>query len=316
MIKRLIVLAVLPTWLLVGLGLIGSLGTVLAVVVLAFGSWTSSVSSDLHYQCESAVGPEAGVTVTSEPESITAPMTFGAPGVPGVPGVAAAPQPTAETPTTNPFADLTLGPQDTGVSDWQRACLQAMRTAPYQQPPLRSAAAGAIGECARQLALAQVGRPAAPGTVAGDPAVLPRTVVYQASGSAVTGQCLVQAASVPSGGMLPDGVLPGVAVPDPALNSAAQAGGSECPGTATNSVLVLPNTVAAQSLCGQRVDPAAMSPGDLVFWDYRGYVPTRAGVAVDAIELVGTDPDTGTTAVWRLPTGPDVRIKRVLAGAG
>ncbi|MFF2554721.1 hypothetical protein ACFVUS_27220 [Nocardia sp. NPDC058058] len=83
----------------------------------------------------------------------------------------------------------------------------------------------------------------------------------------------------------------------------------------------------AQSLCGRLVAAGAESPGDLVFWDYRDNAPTRVGIveetgpvsagrarAVDVL-VVSWDPGSDRLIQLPMPSGWDVRVKRMLGGA-
>ncbi|WP_433733127.1 hypothetical protein ACQP0C_12770 [Nocardia sp. CA-129566] len=265
------------------------------------GNTSTSAAADLHYQCDSAVGPDPAVTTTSSATTSRR---------------AADTIPESEVPTTNPYAEWTIAPDDTDASDWQRSCASAMRSASWQLPPLQTVNTGLAVECARQYALAvarnpatlEPGRNGAPGTV--DAATLSKSVIDAASGAAMTGQCLQAAAGTgggavgsSSGATMPRTESPQVACGRPSSST-----------TTARSAVVLPSAIAAQGVCGQRVDAAAVSPGDLVFWDYRSNAPTRVGVAVDATQIITVDPDSGQVVEQVLPTGGDVRVKRVLKG--
>jgi hypothetical protein len=299
MIGRLMFLAMVPAWAWLLVAVVSGLGTVLVILVLVVGGTTSAISADLHYQCDSAVGPDPSQTET------TAPRTTAVAGS----GAAAA---TSAAPTVNPFAELTVAPDDTTASDWQRACASAIRTAPYQLPPLQTTMSGLLGDCARELAINHAlkasagsadGAPSGPSSAAG----LTRDVIYQASAAAVTGHC--DPAVLPPDDTAPATVAPTASGTSPQPGSAC--GQSSSIGKA---VIVLPKTVAAQGACGQRVDPAAVSAGDLVFWDYRGNAPSRTGIALGATQVMTYDSYSGRFVEQSMPTGRDVRIKRVLGG--
>lgn len=300
MIGRLLILAIIPVWVWVVLVVTTGLFGVIVVLVLVVGGAMSATSADLHYQCDSAVGPDPSQTET------TAPRTTAASGSGGAAGPSLAP-------TVNPYAELTVAPDDTTASDWQRACASAIRTAPYQLPPLQTTMSGLLGGCARELAINHALKASA-GSADGAPsgsssaAGLTRDVIYQASAAAVTGQCdptaqppeNTEPAAPPARGT---STQPGSAV--------AACGQSSSTGKAA---IVLPKTVAAQAACGQRVDPAAVSAGDLVFWDYRSNAPTRTGIALGATQVMTYDPYSVRFVEQSMPTGRDVRIKRVLGG--
>ncbi|MET9489845.1 hypothetical protein [Nocardia sp. NPDC006630] len=290
MITRLAILLTAPSWLLVTAAATAGLGTILAVLVIFSGGIASATSADLHYQCDSAVGPDPAVTETTTTTTSAPPETVTP----------------SDVPTPNPYAEMTVAPGETGVSNWMRACLPAMRSAPYQLQPLRTADTGFAPECARQIAMTLVG--GATGSAAGaqtDPARMTAVVISRAS--ATTATCESSSGTRDDGTALRSG---GVAVSD-------RSDSGSCPTSRGTGTVVLPDTVAAQSLCGQRVDPAWVSAGDLVYWDYRDYrdyAPTRVGIAVSATDIVASDPATGVIAQQSIPTGPDVRVKRVLGG--
>ncbi|MGW4243657.1 hypothetical protein [Nocardia sp. NPDC004722] len=272
------------------------LGIALVVLtpLLAFSVTSSSVTvRDLRDQCDAAVGPDPSATTTTAGAATAA--------VPRAPVSSVAP-------TANPYAELTFGPEDRDASDWLRACATAMRHAPYQSPPVQTVNLGPVVECARLTAISLVDRTGA-ADVSVDAATFAALVIRHASVAEVSGCPALTTAESAS---LRDGSAAGTT--------------GECSARTTTGALVLPGTVAAQSLCGQRVDPVALSPGDLVFWDYRGYAPTRVGVAVETApivlgdrgtgpavsQIVSSDPRTGQVVQMALPTGRDVRVKRVL----
>lgn len=286
MLGRFILLSLIPAWVWIALLAVGALFGLATILVVATDSSGSAASADFRYQCDSALGPDEestpdtgtniGTTETIRPSDI---------------------------PTTNPFAELTIAPDDSEVSGWERDCVTAMQSAPYQLPALRTTNAGAAADCARQVALAQVGQSMTA-------AVLAKNVIYQASAVWTTGRC----------GLL--GAAPG----DPAASvgragaeSAPSAGGcgrsAQSPGADVSAIVVLPDTVAAQGLCGQRVETDRVSAGDLVFWDYRSHMPTRVGIAVGPSAVVTADPISGGVLETGMPTGAGVRVKRVL-GSG
>ncbi|TLF55279.1 C40 family peptidase [Nocardia cyriacigeorgica] len=242
-----------------------------------------SMSADYHYQCESAIGPDPSVTAT-----------------PTTPTPATAPEDAVSTsplPTTNPYAQLTLSPGQTPESEWLGECLTAMKSAPLQGAPLRETNTGTAARCAAQLALAGVGGSAGSGTGSGErqggaQAIeeLARTALYHASMAATTGRC-------------------GSATPAPVARQ------SECPPpprAADPGPVVLPRAMRDQGVCGERVDPGAISPGDLLFWQYRRNAPTRMGIAISDTYMVTEDPSTGRLVRSEVPTTEELRVKRVL----
>lgn len=281
------VVAAAPVLIWIAVVLIGLMifGVGLAVICLD-GSF-AQIGQDWHYQCDSAVGPDPAVTGTTDPTTDAPTAT-----------VTPSPQPTA-----NPYAGMTFSPGD-NPSSWDVACVNAMDSAPFQQPPLQTEAMGVAVDCARQLALGSVGK-----QVSGTPAVLTEELTYQASLATQTGSCNAGAAlpSEPAAPASAESVVPTV-------GSVASTGSCARPGVSGEAVL-LPDTVAAQGLCGQRVTITAVSAGDLVFWDYNDYAPTRVGVAVGVEQLVTVDPASGRVVEQSIPSRSDVRVKRVL-GSG
>ncbi|WP_460698726.1 hypothetical protein [Nocardia thraciensis] len=272
------------------LAVLGVLAGAGILVVLAVGENTSSAAADFRYQCDSALGPDPSATETATSTTSAGPRT----------GSARETMAPSDIPTTNPYAEMTIAPDETEASAWQRSCLTAMRSAPYQLPALDTVNRGPAVDCARGVALQQLG-----GRTVTDDATLAQYVIAQASEAAVTGRCELSANTTATGGQ--DAVTPGrTAVAGTCSRSAV---------TTVSEVVTLPSTVAGQAMCGQRVDPYATSPGDLVFWNYRSHAPTRVGVAVDASHVITGDPATGQVVEQSIPSGSEVRVKRVLKGA-
>ncbi|NKY87225.1 hypothetical protein [Nocardia veterana] len=195
-----------------------------------------------------------------------------------------------DLPTENPFAKFTVEPGDSSVSDWMRACAAVITSAPYLQ------AASTAPSAAYCAALVLSGATVAEG--GSDMARLTRWVVYTASVAAVTGRCDPVAVD---------------AVPQPTGRDACDSSTAVVSGRGKGAV-VLPMTISEQAICGARVSGAATA-GDLVFWDYRKFVPARVGIASGPDRMVAPDPSTGKVVEQPIPTGSDVRIKRVLGGA-
>ncbi|MFE4455798.1 hypothetical protein ACFROC_00440 [Nocardia tengchongensis] len=205
-------------------------------------------------------------------------------------------------PTANPYAAL---PDSGDDSPRMQACRNALRSAPYQMPPLRTAVGGAGAECAHITALALLDQKlsSSGGSVAVDSAAVLSLVTRWASGAALSGVCpAVQASDLAT----ERGTM---------MAYAGQLTGRGCPVPTVAGTIELPGTIATQSVCGQRVDQSAVSPGDLVFWQYSSYVPSRAGVAVGDGQVVSVDPVTDQVVLAALPVGRDVRVKRVLTTA-
>ncbi len=279
-VGQMLVMLLVPQWVWIVGAILLVLGAILAIVIVAADSSTTSEAADLQYQCDSAIGPDPSVTETFAPAS----ETMSPPDIP----------------TANPFAQLTIAPEDADVDSWERACLTQMRTAPYQLPPLSVTSTGPAVVCARELALGQVGRRSS-----GNDAAWSAAVISMASLAPASGRC--DAANPPALG-------PGT---EPAANEVG-AQMDSCPRTTSTAApaaaVSLPQSLVVQGVCGQRVAPAAVSAGDLVFWNYRDFVPTRVGIAVGPTEIVTSDPTTGQILRESMPTGSGVRVKRVLRG--
>ncbi|MBB5918776.1 cell wall-associated NlpC family hydrolase [Nocardia transvalensis] len=289
-----LLIALIPFWGWAGVAVFAVIILLLTMVVMITGSTTSALSSDFHYQCDSAIGPDASIVGTANPGTEAG----------GDEARYSSTETPSAAPTTNPYASLTVAPEDRNVSDWQRSCLTAMRQAPYQLPPLRTANVGGVAQCAGQLALSkgQSGGGASAGS--DDSAALARDVIAEASLAALTGRCGGSGSSAAE-------PVPAPAATDQATESCARI--TRDAGAAPTTV-TLPGTVAAQAACGQRVAKSAMSAGDLVFWDFRNNAPTRVGVAVGGTQLVTVDPSTGRVVELAVPGDADVRVKRVLRG--
>lgn len=271
----------------IGIGAAAALliGTIVLLSVV-LGTTESTIARDLHHQCDSAVGPDPALSVspTSVRRTPTTRETLTSP------------------PPTNPYASLTARAGDPRLSQWQRDCLDAVPSAPYQLPALWNSTSGPGVECARQLATAQVGSRVVDGAGgldgpdgdAFDPAIMTRYVTYLAELAAGTGACAQSAAP-------------------PTVRRSACAP-------------LLPAAIAEQGVCGQRVEPSAASPGDLVFWDYRNVLPyangnrrapTRVGIIVAVDEIVTADLVTGRFIRKPFPDAGDARVKRVIGmGSG
>ncbi len=284
-LSSLMLLAMAPIWLWVAVIVLGLVLSVVMLATLALDDSSSQASQDWHYQCDSAIGPDPSDTETAVPtEEGTAESAEASP-----------------TPTDNPYVGLTFSPGD-NPSAWDLACASALPSAPYQQPALQTAATGFAIDCARQVALAYMGS-----TMAGGIVALTQDVTYRGAVAASIGRCSVPAASVTGSGTAGAGVAATTAI-DAAPGSCSQF-------SIAPEYVLLPSTIAAQGLCGQRVTTSAISSGDLVFWGYSDNAPTHAGVAIGPGQIVSVDPATGRIVEESVPTGSDVRVKRVLEGA-
>ncbi|WP_280454739.1 hypothetical protein [Nocardia brasiliensis] len=179
-----------------------------------------------------------------------------------------------------------------------------MRLAPVQDLPRQTGNGGPAVECARELALGYAGSATTSESMADSrgAVVMTRDVTFRASTAALTGVC----------------VRTGAVAVIPSADTAPQWCGQPLDPAATPVVVMLPNDLAGQSACGQRVELSAASAGDLVFWSYRDYgdfAPTRVGLALGSNEIVTAEPTSGQYVRESMPTAADVRVKRVL-GAG
>ncbi|MFB8281082.1 hypothetical protein [Nocardia colli] len=249
---------------------------------------------DLRDQCRNAIGPDPSETVTTVPGTSSAQIS--ARPLPRV-------QRSATAPATNPFASLT-GP----TTGYLGECLSAERVADYRGPLLRDANAGPAVDCAGSLARVAADRSATTRSadVSFDAAGLIRFVIYHASLATGATGCQIPA-------MTTADVL--------AVPPSGSAGRRGCarpaePTGSRSAPVVLPERIADQALCGQPVDRAAISAGDLVFWDFRANLPQRAGVAIDATTVVAVDPTTGGVARVVLEPAIDIGAKRVLEAGG
>lgn len=258
--KRLIVLLTLL------LSCCGGCGSLLLSVVAPLGELTTMAEVDFRRQCDIALGPATDTTAPATATTTTSTSS-----------VAVSPSP---RPSRNPYASLTLDPDDRDIAARDRVCVSAMRVAPYQGSALREANTGPAAACAADLALRY---PEAGGTA--QMAEYVRDVVYSAAVGAATGGC----------------------APGRAPRAAAA---ENCGDPARGEPVILPDSVREQAYCGQVVDPVATSPGDLVFWDYRDNAATRVGIALGPAELVTVD--EGKFVRSSIPGDARVQVKRVL----
>ncbi|MFI5715836.1 NlpC/P60 family protein [Nocardia sp. NPDC051750] len=238
--------------------------------LIAVGNVFTHGASDFRNQCDSAIGPDPSSTATTSPARTSEPEVT-----------------QSALPSTNPYSSMTIDAQDRNISDRYRACVSALRSAPYQRPgAVRTPNSGTAAACAQHLAFRYLDESS------GDSAALARDVIYAASTAALTGQCTPAAA--PAGS---DTVPGGCGDPD-----------------GPRRAVVLPETAGRQGYCGQQVTPTAATAGDLIFWDYRENAATRVGIAVGAGEMVTGGLGDGRFFRAPIPATDDVRIKRVLGG--
>lgn len=249
-------------------------GGIVVAVIAPVGEIVSLGQTDYRRQCDIALGP---TTPTGTAPAATTTST-----APAAPESVSGP---TTRPSANPYAELEIEDDDAAATDRDRACKSAMQSAPYQDQPLRQPNTGPAVVCAADLTLRY---PDSGGTA--EMAAYARDVVYSASIAAPTGQC----------------------APTRAPAAVAERNCGDPAGM--NSAVVLPPTVGAQGYCGRLVDPAAASPGDLVFWEYRDNAATRVGIALGPRELVTVD--SGKFARLSIPEGAEIQIKRVLGEVG
>ncbi|MGW4843056.1 hypothetical protein [Nocardia brasiliensis] len=265
------------------------------VLLIALTSTTSMLAegyADLRGQCTNAIGPDPSetATVTRSVHVDTRPPPRSAP---------------ATSPTANPYASLTI-PPTAEVSEWLGECAAAVRVADYRGPMLQIQNSGRTVDCAGWLALAALERSAAAGEadVSADAAAFLQWVTYFASLADGPAGCHYPATGAPGARVVPEAVdatRRGCALPaDPSGRRPA--------------AVVLPDRIVDQALCGQPVQRAAMSTGDLVFWEFQRYKPLRAGIAVDATTVVAVDPAVGRIVRVSLAPSTVIGVKRVLEG--
>jgi hypothetical protein len=202
-----------------------------------------------------------------------------------------------DTPTDNPFVGMTTDPSfDAYTND----CIVDMNSGvPPQNPPMQVANDTVTATCAAALARRQEHATVVDG--AGDlsgptdggfgPAQFIQYVIAGASYARVTGRCEPLAQTTAP-------VTQESTTYEENLNDIR--------------TMVLPDTIAAQVGYGQVVAQSSISAGDLVFWDYSDYKPTRVGVALSQTTMIAPSGDEFTLQS-PLPTGKNVVYKRVLA---
>ncbi|OQS16664.1 hypothetical protein B0T36_03050 [Nocardia donostiensis] len=262
----------------------------------ACGNVIANGMRDFQDQCETAIGQDPAAPRPAAPNPAEEPADTDGPVATSAPL------------TANPYAELVLDPNDDSFSPYIRDCASAMKTAPHQQGMLRTVNTGIAADCAGQLALQQVGGARGSAGGAQSQGDFARNVIYWASSAAVTGRC--------------DPTV-GAAAPEPSKRGCGALDPGQQPGA-----VVLPLGVKEQGYCGQRVAPAAVSAGDLVFWDYRAHGATRVGIAVSAerretpepgdsqpvrVHVVTVEPGGATPVRQLIPLDEQVRVKRVLS---
>ncbi|WP_280393732.1 hypothetical protein [Nocardia brasiliensis] len=290
-----------------GLMLIPLPVAVVVVVVFALLTTVSMISAgyrDLRDQCVNAIGPDPAQVTSSSAQTGGQPRPFT--------------QPTSVA-TANPYASLTL-PPDARVTGWLGECVAAAQALDYQGGLLLVRNIGPTVDCALLLARGALEQSAAAGA-SGAPfeaAQLARWVSYHASLAAGPGGCRVTPMTVQGAQAVParNAGRRGCA-PLPALDDRGRA------------PVVLPERIADQALCGQPVDRAAISAGDLVFWQFQRHAPERVGIAIDAttvtttepvaidvITVITTDPIAGKVVQLSLSPSTAIGVKRVLEADG
>ncbi|MFE3758720.1 hypothetical protein ACFXO9_30830 [Nocardia tengchongensis] len=262
---------------------------VIVVLLSMFGGIDQAIGADFQYQCDTALGPDPSSTMTLTPASGSSPVS-----------------PSAAL-TVNRYAPPTGEPLDADATDRQRACLSAMRSAPHQGAPLQTIETGFAARCAREIIASLLNRAGGAGAPTRPlaPATMTAAVIRQASAAAGAGRC----EPLESAGF--DDASP----PRLEVSANVASGPLRCPNPTAGGTVILPDGLAAQSLCGQLVAASATSPGDLVFWGYQRNAPTRVAVAIDTTTVAGVDPVTGDMIRVPMPGGRDVHVKRVLGGA-
>ncbi|WP_327146921.1 hypothetical protein [Nocardia sp. NBC_01327] len=267
------------------------------LVVLVFAHVDSAVAADYPYQCDSALGPDPSSTLTYSAPTLGDPEP-----------------PASDTPTANPYAPVTGAVDARG-----RACETAMRAAPLQAWPKGTTATGVTVDCAHTIIVALMNRPGsntASSRTTVEPAAVTAAVIRQASSATTARDCT----------LLTPADISNIAAEQNDSSARATGPSAKCPVAAAASVVVLPTTIAAQSFCGQRVDPAAVSSGDLVFWDYQNNAPQRVALAVGAtnppttgqktqlpsLQVAVWDPASGQMTELTLPNDSGIRVKRFL----
>lgn len=86
---------------------------------------------------------------------------------------------------------------------------------------------------------------------------------------------------------------------------------------ATGHALVLPKDLPAQFRYGQRVDPRAISPGDVIFTSVERGVPAAAAIAISATVAVSVPTENGAHLfLTTIPTAGNIIIKRLVPTKG
>lgn len=127
------------------------------------------------------------------------------------------------------------------------------------------------------------------------------------------------AAALPNGGAAPTGTLPvrtgGYEISGTALSlrgtpyrdGGTDIRGFDCSGFVwyvfAQHGVALPRTVAAQAQAGEKIDPADLRPGDLVFFTTTAPGASHVGIVVGGDSFVHAPASNGVVRVERLSTG-------------
>ncbi|WP_067721526.1 hypothetical protein [Nocardia yamanashiensis] len=195
------------------------------------------------------------------------------------------------SPTFGPPPGRSAGNSDTGFSPQQRECMDAL--------------------CVQRIAIVLADQQTQAVGVAAEPAAVIAAIFRRAA--------LTRAAGCPAPSTRETiDIVSATAGPSTPAISATAGRGPSTDTSATNcqtgsaATTSLPETLVAQSMCGQRVNPAAISIADLVYWEYLEQAPRRVGIAMGEGMMLTDDPATARLTLTALPQDSEVRVNRIL----
>ncbi len=287
--------------------LIGVVLVVFVVVVIIAGSSTSADTAMFAYQCQSRLGasvgyapsvlaipnsadPSGGIRIPVQPATTTAAATTSSPAP-----TTAATTTASSMPSTNPYASLSVDPS---AAPEARACAAALRSGALVAPRRTdtTASGSAIARAAAALADGSVIAAPNAGSAAGP-------ANNRISAANLVRYSLTAARTGTSRTATSHSAAPRTTTTAPArpTTSAASPADRE-----------LPTSLADLIALGDRVDPTAISPGDLVYYNFTATGgPTGVVIALNATTGISADVPDRPVQVVSMPTG-NVIAKRVI----
>lgn len=284
---------------------------VLLIFFVALFKGGGDATDMARYQCQSRLGASVGYTPSARIVANTATpsqrmvVPIQPPTIAGETATTARPRTTTAAatttspmPTANPYASISVDPS---AAPEVRACLEALKTGELVAAPLTDTTASPTGLRMANAALLLAGGTVTGDDTAGSPSgpaggkISPANLVRYAYARATTTGGAAPAASGSA-------AAPTTTTARPAAASASVSG---------RPLPAMPPTLAEQISIGDRVDPASIAPGDLVFYNFTGAEgPTAVMIATTATTGIDANTPGRAVALADLPKG-NVVVKRV-----